>query len=198
MRITLRDQYRRPLGHLEVDPVARPVRATIRETGREVFLQWDSAIDDGGHLRRCVACGCPDLFHEKAFPVITSVIVVLAFLGAAVGLLGFADRPVVLAVLSAVLVADIAVFTLTRRHLVCYRCHSAYPGEPIARYHRGWDRSLAERHPRAVAPLDAADEAGEASATPLRPRRRRRTVTPPPGPRSPSPPLPIPGSREPG
>ncbi|MHC4809528.1 MAG: hypothetical protein ACYTEV_04090 [Planctomycetota bacterium] len=195
MRITLRDQFRRPLGRFEVDPIARPVRATIAETGREVFLQWDSAIDDGGHLRRCVACGCPDLFHEKAFPVITSVIVVLAFLGAAVGLLGFADRPVVLAVLSAVLVADIAVFTLSRRHLVCYRCHSAYPGEPIARYHRGWDRGVAERHPRPVPPPEAADEA---SARPLRPRRRRRTAAPPPGPRSPAPPLPIPGSGEQG
>jgi hypothetical protein len=194
MRITLRDQFRRPLGRLEVDPIARPVRATIAETGREVFLQWDSAIDDGGHLRRCVACGCPDLFHEKAFPVITSVIVVLAFLGAAVGLLGFADRPVVLAVLSAVLVADIAVFTLSRRHLVCYRCHSAYPGEPIARYHRGWDRGVAERHPRTMPPPRPADRAADDPNAGLRPRRRAATTADAPPTRGPATRLPIPGS----
>lgn len=177
-----------------MDSIARPVRATVVESGREVFLQWDSAIDDGGHLRRCVACGCPDLFHEKAFPVITSVIVVLAFLGAAVGLLGFADRPVVLAVLSAVLVADIAVFTLSRRHLVCYRCHSAYPGEPIARYHRGWDRGVAERHPRTMPPPPPADRAAGEPNAGLRPRRRATTTADAPPTRGPATRLPVPGS----
>ncbi len=167
MKIRLRDEYRRPVGRLEVDRDRRPVRAIVPETEREVFLQWDSAIDDAGHLRRCVACGCPDLFHEKAFPVITSVIVVLAFVGAAVGLLGFADRPVVLAVLLAVLVADVAVFTLSKRHLVCYACHSSYPGEPIARYHRGWDRAVAERHPRRTPPVAPAS-AGARDADPSR------------------------------
>jgi hypothetical protein len=162
MKIRLRDADRRPLGSIEVDPDQRPVRATVPETGREVFLQWDSAIDDGGHLRRCVACGGTDLFHEKDFPVITSVIVVLAFVGAAVGLRGFGDSPLVLGILSAVLVADVAILLLSRRHLVCYRCHSSYPGTRLARYHRSWDRAVAERYPRPRSrPRTASDDTPE-------------------------------------
>lgn len=172
MRIHLRDRDRNWVGRLEVDPDARPVRARVEaapgdepESGREVFLQWDSALDDAGHLRRCVACGGQDLFHEKAFPVITAVVVVLAFVGAFAGAFGFADRPAVLAILAAILVVDVGILMLSKRQLVCYDCHTAYPGEPIARYHRPWDRAMAERHPRRAAaerPAESApDEARE-------------------------------------
>src|SRR4051812_35668948 len=27
-------------------------------TSREAFLNWETALDDAGQLRRCVACGC--------------------------------------------------------------------------------------------------------------------------------------------
>lgn len=148
MRILLRDLDRRPIGRVDVDADARPSRVTVPETDREVFLNWDSAIDDGGGLRRCVRCGCPDLFHEKAFPVITGFVVVLAFAGAVVAGLGFATDPSVQIVLTAVLVLDVAILGFSRRRIVCYRCHSAYPGQRIARYLRSWDRSVAERHPK--------------------------------------------------
>lgn len=113
----------------------------------EVFLNWDTALDDAGQLRRCVACGCPDLFKEKAFPQVTGFVVVLAFVGALVGVFGLVTNLPVLIVMAVVLVLDISILLFSRRRLVCYRCRSTYHDLPIARYHRSWDRTTADRHP---------------------------------------------------
>jgi len=156
MRIELHDTERRKIGRIEVDPVRRPTRVRIQDTLREVFLDWDTALDDAGHLRRCVACGCADLFRTKAFPQITGFVVVLAFAGAAIGALGRATPPILIAMVL-VLVADVAILLLSRQRLVCHRCRTSYHNLSIARYHRGWDRAVAERH-----------------APPVSGRRRRR------------------------
>ncbi len=111
-----------------------------------MFLDWDTAIDDAGHLRRCVACGCQDLFRAKAFPQVTAVVVVFAFAGAAIGALGLATTPPILIAMVAVLVADVAILLFSRQRLVCHRCRTSYHGIRIARYHRSWDRGVAERH----------------------------------------------------
>ncbi len=155
MRIELRDDERRKIGRIMVDPALRPTRVRIMGAEpREVFLYWDTALDDAGHLRRCVACGCTDIFQTKAFPQITGFVVVLAFTGAVIGALGFATTPPILAAMVAVLVADVAILLLAKRRLVCHRCRSSFHGLPIARYHRRWDRTVAERHapPKPAAP----------------------------------------------
>ena len=161
MRIELRDDSRATIGRIEIDPSLRPTRVSIVQTGREVFLDWDSALDDAGHLRRCVACGCQDLYQAKAFPQVTGLVVVLAFAGAIVGALGFATPPVLL-VMVGVLVADVAILLFARKRLVCHRCRTSFHGLPIARYHPGWDRSVADRHT-------------EQPAQPTRPARRSKT-----------------------
>jgi hypothetical protein len=147
MRIELRDEHRRKIGRIEVDPALRPTRVSVVGNDREVFLNWDSAVDDAGHLRCCVACGCRELFREKSFPQITTLVVLAAFVGAVIGALGFATTPPVLIAMGAVLVLDVAILILAERRLVCYRCRTSYHGLPIARYHRSWDRALAERFP---------------------------------------------------
>lgn len=180
MRIELRDPGRKRVGRVVVDPAQRPTRVTIarradpagdadpsvsesRPSGaREAFLNWESALDDAGRLRRCVACGCADLFHEKAFPQMTAFIVVLAFVGAVVGALGFATDSRVLSVMAVILMLDVAILFFSRRRLVCYRCRSTYHDLPIARYHRTWDRALADRHP--VSGQAAAPERVQAAA----------------------------------
>ena len=130
-----------------VDPAERPTRAPVAETDREVFLDWDTALDDAGHLRRCVVCGCHDLFRSKAFPQITVFVVVLAFAGAVIGALGLvAMTPPILITMIAVLLADIGILLLSRQRLTCHRCRSSYHDLQIARYHRRWDRAVAERH----------------------------------------------------
>ncbi len=146
MRIDVRDVQRRRIGRVVVDPQRRPTRVRIEDTGREVFLYWEAALDDSQHLRRCIVCGCRDLFRSKAFPQVTGVVVVLAFAGAAVGALGLATTPPILTAMVAVLVADVSILLLARRRLVCHRCRTSYSGLPIARYHRSWDRVVAERH----------------------------------------------------
>ena len=146
MRIELRDAERRKIGRIRVDPARRPTRVRLEDSDREVFLDWDTAIDDAGHLRRCVACGCQDLFRAKAFPQITAVVVVLAFAGAAIGALGLATTPPILIAMVAVLIADVAILLFSRQRLVCHRCRTSYHEVRIARYHRSWDRAVAERH----------------------------------------------------
>ncbi|UCD74113.1 MAG: hypothetical protein JSV91_10020 [Phycisphaerales bacterium] len=158
MRIELRDERRQRMGRIDVDPALRPTRVKIVDSDREVFLNWETALDDGGRLRRCVACGCTDLFAEKVFPMLTGVVVVLAFAGFVVGALGFfgairfAGSPHVLVAMSVILVLDVAILLFSRRRLVCYRCRSSFHGLPIARYYRSWDRSIAEGHPPPPSP----------------------------------------------
>jgi hypothetical protein len=145
MRIDVRDANQRTIGRIEVDPARRPTRVRVDGTDREVFLDWDTALDDGHRLRRCVVCGCNDLFRVKAFPQITGFVVVLAFAGAIVGALGPVDTLTLIAMV-VVLLADVSILLFTRQRLVCHRCRSSYHGLPIARYHRRWDRAVAERH----------------------------------------------------
>jgi hypothetical protein len=152
MRIEWRDQRRKRIGRVEVDPVTCPTRAPIIERGihtpeREAFLQWEGALDDAGQLRKCIACGCGDLFKEKAFPQVTGLVIVLAFVGAIIGALGLATNLPVLLLLIVVLILDVAILLFSNRRLVCYRCRSSHHNVPIARYHRSWDRSVADRYP---------------------------------------------------
>lgn len=116
-----------------------------RESGVDRFLNWDGAIDDGGHLRKCVICGCDRLYRRKVLPQVTPFVVLLAFAGAIIGLLGYTNNPLMLPGLVVLLVIDVATLALARERLVCYRCGSVYSKLKIARYHRRWDRSEAER-----------------------------------------------------
>ena len=152
MRIELRDAERRKIGRIDVDPLRRPTRVHVDGTAREVFLDWDTALDDAQHLRRCIFCGCHDLFRTKAFPQVTGFVVVLAFAGAAIGALGLATTPPILFAMVLVFVADVTILLVSKQRLVCHRCRTIYHDLPIARYHRRWDRAVAERHPPPVLP----------------------------------------------
>jgi hypothetical protein len=181
MRIDWRDERRRKIGRVQTDPVGRPTRAPIFEPGihepqREAFLQWEGALDDAGQLRKCLACGCDDLFREKAFPQITGLVIVLAFVGGIVGALGLATNLPVLLLLIVVLVLDVSILLFSRRRLVCYRCRSSYHDLPIARYHRAWDRSVADRYPLAPTPTEPA--IAVVSTVPAAPASSDASLTP--------------------
>lgn len=128
-----------------IDPAARPPRVRPPEGGEGCFLEWEGTLDDAGRLRRCPRCGHGGLYRARSVPAVTPFVVVLAFAGTVLALLGYADDPRVLAGLVALLLVDVAILLLGRTWLVCYRCRSRYRGLPIARQHRGWDRAEAER-----------------------------------------------------
>lgn len=162
MRVEFRDSQRRRIGRAEVDLAQRPTRVTMSDTGQELFLSWDGAVDDAEQLRRCVSCGCADLFQEKIFPQVTGIVVVLAFAGAFAGMFGLVTNIPVLSVMVVVLIADVGILLFSRKRLICYRCGSRYQNLSIARYHRRWDRTVAERYP---APADSGDDEGDATGT---------------------------------
>jgi hypothetical protein len=176
MRIDLRDTSRTPLGRITLDPSLRPTRVLVSQqdqssSQREVFLNWDAAIDDAGRLRACVSCGCRDLFREKSFPAVTAIIVLLAFLGSAVGLLGLTDTTLKQLGLVVILLVDVALLVFSRSRLVCYRCRTSYRGLQIARYHRPWDRSTSDRYP-----VTAASRPESAELKKLSPEQANSTV----------------------
>ncbi|HWB18961.1 MAG TPA: hypothetical protein VG711_01580 [Phycisphaerales bacterium] len=149
MRLDVKDMQRRYVGRVEVDEQQRPTIVTTVDSGKEVFLNWDAVLDDAGQVRKCVVCGCSELYEDKAFPQITGIVVVLAFVGAVIGILQLATNLPILISMGVVLVLDIAILFLSRRRLVCYVCGTTYSRAPIARYHRRWERTVAERYARA-------------------------------------------------
>jgi hypothetical protein len=145
MRIEPRDASGRRLARIEVDEHARPARVQVPGVTNDVYLRWDGALDDAASLRRCVLCGCSDVYVRKNFPQVTPFVIVLAFSGAAVALLGYSTNPVLYASLAVLLAVDVLSLILSERQIVCYGCGAIYTRLRIARYLRPWDRTIAER-----------------------------------------------------
>ncbi len=145
MRMELRDSNRRRLTRVEIDERARPGRVALPGMGQDLFPRWDEALDDASALRKCIVCGCTEMYTRKNLPQVTPVIVVLAFLGATVALLGYATNPLVIVLLGVLLAVDVLTLFWARRQLVCYGCGAIYWAMRIARYHHPWDRTVAER-----------------------------------------------------
>lgn len=117
------------------------------ELPREVYLEWDQAMDDQGRLRRCPVCGCRELFARKDFPQVTGfVIVVLAALVAMWLFVGARQVIAGLGVLAAVALIDAVVYLFAGRCLVCYRCRSEFRDTPIRKGHPGWELAIGEKY----------------------------------------------------
>ena len=162
MHIELRNQRREHLFAVEVNLSDPP--AIVHDPaggGQAVHLNWDRAIDDEQHLRRCPVCGCADLFKRKPLPQLTAFAIVV--LAAVVAMLvhGIGDQPMLaLAVFLAVSAVDIAIYLFTPRQLVCYNCRSAFSSLRIRRDHPRWDKTLGDQYP----PPDERDNADENNA----------------------------------
>lgn len=175
MRIELRGPERRRLGRVELDEQARPARVAVPGVEHDFFPQWDAAFDDSGSLRKCVACGGEHLYRRRNLPQVTPVVAVLAFSGAMVSILGYAAHAAATALLVALLVADLLIITLAVRQLVCYRCGATHEGVRVARYHRPWDRTMAEKVAREE--REAEGRASTAQAPSAEPPRETREAT---------------------
>ncbi len=145
MRMILRNADRQNLGQATVVDGETPVKIRT-DYDREVFLQWEGALDDGGHLRRCPQCSGDTLYRHRRFPQVTGFIIVLALALGLAGILGVTSGIPFLIAMLVVLVLDVAILVLSPESLQCYRCQSSFLETPIASYHRRWDSKTASQH----------------------------------------------------
>jgi len=147
MQVTARATDRSRLGDAEVSLDERPARLRLRDAGRERehFLDWERAVDDGGHLRKCILCGCDTLYRSRSMPRLTVIVAVLALSVVAVGLAGYGTPPILVAALLIVTAIDVVLWARSEWRLTCYRCRSTFRGMSIARYHLGWDARTQRR-----------------------------------------------------
>ena len=157
MQVDVRSQQGERVGRIEFDPVTRPVRIRPEGCDRDVFLEWDNAVDDAGQLRACVICGDSHLYRTRTLPQVTPFVILIALAGATISLLGFANSGWVIGMLVVVLAIDVGVLLLARTRLVCYRCGSIYDDLRVAGYHGRWDPTVAERIDDGPAPVDAGE-----------------------------------------
>ena len=147
--MVLRDNASRPPVKVEVDldhppAVIRP--AQHPELPHPLSLDWDRAVDDHRHLRRCPVCRCPDLYARKPVPQVTGFLgVILAALIAMV-LFGFGQVIPATIALVTVIAVDLLILFIARRFLVCYRCRTQFRRLRVPRHHPRWDVAVAETH----------------------------------------------------
>jgi hypothetical protein len=170
VRILIRNLQRERLftAHVDNKDPASVVRPPDGE-GPEVYLNWDGARDDHGHLRHCPVCGCRELFKRKDFPQITGFVIVV--LAAVIAMVLFGMRRVLagIIVLGTVALVDLLIFFFTGRCLVCYRCRSEFRDVPISRDQRGWDLATGEKY-RLTEPASAAPPESPPPAAPQDPK----------------------------
>ncbi|MEX2389501.1 MAG: hypothetical protein WD534_16615 [Phycisphaeraceae bacterium] len=148
MRIELRNERRQRLYAVHVDLEDPPTVVRSPDAlGPTVHLDWDRALDDEHHLRRCPACGCGELFARKRMPQVTGFVLILLAAVVAMVLFGIGEPGLAVLVLLLVLGVDVMIFLFTRRELVCYRCRSVFSGMPISRRHAAWENAVGERYP---------------------------------------------------
>ena len=161
VRIDLRNLARKRLFRAKVDPNRPPTVVhgppDSPYAGQEVYLNWDQALGDEAHLRRCPACGCRELFVRKDFPQVTGFVIIL--MAAVIAIALFAAKQVkwAIALLATIAGLDTLIYFFAGKCLVCYRCRSEFRDLPIRHDHPGWDLAVGEKY-RLSQRGDADDE----------------------------------------
>ena len=147
MQIDVRDRKRQWLFSVDLDLSDPPSAVRPPAGGQpEIYLDWDQAIDDTGHLRRCPVCGCRELFVRKDFHQVTGLLIVVVAGIVAMVLFGTRHIKWALTVLGLVAVIDAVVYLYVRRLLVCYQCRSEFRKLRIRRDHPRWNLSIGEKY----------------------------------------------------
>ncbi len=173
MRIDIRQSDGHYLFSHEVDPKERPSKVVgPSENGPVVFFKWEQALDDRSRLRRCIVCGCPELFRDRQFPPLTWFVVMTA---AAALVMSFIDVYQGYALMAwglvlGLLIGDLLARSFASPSMACYQCGSVYRNAVIPRTIKPWDPAIAERYRKAPhiliedsvdMPPDAADQPEE-------------------------------------
>ena len=127
----------------------RPSKITIENKSKEMFLRWDSTIDDSGRIRNCIICG-HDLYKEQPIPRVTGIVVILAFAGGIAGVVGFPTTWSMFAAMGIVLILDGFILMCNKPRLVCYGCGTKFKNTPISPHFHRWDQQKAEQVKRSL------------------------------------------------
>ena len=141
-------------GTFEVNVEAQPTTVVVESSQNEIFLKWDSTLDDSKRIRGCIVCG-GDLYKEQMFPQVTGIVIVLAFAGAVAGILGLVTTWVMLIAMSVVLILDILILFVVKTRLSCYACNARFSQTTIAQYHKQWDPDKAAQLKRLLEEPDS-------------------------------------------
>lgn len=136
-------------------PSVLHARGAANAPPKELFLNWDRALDDRGCLRRCPACGCDELFARRSIPQITGLVAVVLVGVAAIVFLRLRVVVAGLLVLALVAAMDVAIRLFAGWRLVCYGCGAEFSDLPIDRRHPRWDMAVAEKYRLREKHLDA-------------------------------------------
>lgn len=119
---------------------------------------WSRAVREDdfetGVPRRCVVCGCDDLWRQKDFPQTLGLALVV--LGAVLSTIAWAyyQPAIALGILLAFALADMVLFVVMKDVLVCYRCQARYRDATLRDDHPRFDLETAERYRQEAARLN--------------------------------------------
>jgi len=162
VQIIVRDNPASPPERVEVDlrdppPVVRPAQHPGLTAA--LSLDWDRALDDNRHLRRCPVCRCEDLYVRNPVPRMTAFILIVLAAAVAMVLYGIDLEGWAIGALLVVLLIDLTILLVSRPALVCYRCKTQYRRLKIPRAQPRWDAAVAERYRREQARSAGAEPA---------------------------------------
>ena len=111
----------------------KPARSEVTAASRGVMCSschWTRSINDGElegeSPRRCLVCGCNDLWRQKDFSQTLGVAIVgLGILLSTIAI-AYMQPELSFGILMVFGMADMVVYAVARDRLVCYRCHAIY------------------------------------------------------------------------
>lgn len=104
--------------------------------------------------RRCLVCGCGDVWRQKDFPQKLGLAMVA--LGAILSTIAWAYHlpGTALGILLVFAAVDLLLFTFMKDVLVCYRCHARYGDVQFREDHPRFNLETAERYRQEAARLE--------------------------------------------
>jgi hypothetical protein len=139
-----------------VYPCPRCEHSNVAETAEAaarlvcVSCHWERGVSpgdfDGARPKRCLACGCDDLWRQKDFPQRLGLLMV--GLGILFSTIAWARMEPLLAIgiLMGFALIDMVLFVVMPDVLVCYRCGARHRGAKPPAEHPRFDLETHERY----------------------------------------------------
>lgn len=125
--------------------------------------EWRRPLREGdivlGVPRRCLVCGCGDLWRQKDFPQRLGLAMVA--LGAVLSTIAWAYHlpATALGVLLGFALVDLVLFTFMKDVLVCYRCQARYRDAALGDDYPRFNLETAERYRQEAARMTQSHQA---------------------------------------